>query len=381
MGQVPFAGMAWQVLHHLEGFRRLGHDVFYIEDTGSWPFDPIQNRVVPDSSYAVQFIQRILNWCGLEGRWAYRSAPQNGRVFGLSDDDLAGLYARADILINLTGATRLREEQLDVPVRIFLETDPVLPEIEVAKGNSDTLALLSAHTHHFTYGENIGLPGCGVPTGPFRYHATRPPVIVEWWQTSREPRDCFTTIGNWKQTGKDIEWNGEIYAWSKHHSFMRFLEVPRLTDECMELALSSVDDEIIQLLKSHGWRVRDSVTLSLDILRYRDYVQLSRGEFTVAKDQYVRPKSGWFSDRSVCYLAAGRPVLTQNTGFQRVLPVGEGLFPFETMEEIVSALEEVQSDYHRHSRAAAAVAHDCFRAETVLAKLLSDIGVESPKSR
>jgi hypothetical protein len=381
MGQVPFAGMAWQVLHHLEGFRRLGHDVFYVEDTGSWSFDPVQNRVSANSSYAVQFIERMLNWCGLPGRWAYRSAPENGRVFGLSDSDLAGLYSRADILINLTGATRLRGKQLDVPVRIFLETDPVLPEIEVAKGNAHTLNLLGAHSHHFTYGENIGEPTCGVPTGPFNYRPTRPPVIVEWWQTSREPRECFTTIGNWKQSGKDIEWNGELLTWSKHHAFLRFLPMPQRVSQCVELALSSVDADAIDALKSSGWRVRDAVPLSLDIAPYRDYVQLSRGEFTVAKDQNARLKSGWFSDRSACYLAAGRPVITQNTGFETTLPVGEGLFSFETMDDIVSAFEAVSSDYDRHSRAASALARDCFRAETVLAKLLSDIGVKSPESR
>ncbi len=383
MGQVPFAGMAWQVLHHLEGFRRLGHDVFYVEDTGIWPFDPEQNRISAESGYANRFIERMLQWCGggFTGRWAYRSAPENGRLSGMSESDLASLYDRADILINLTGATELRDRQLDTPVRIFLETDPGLRQIEAAKGKAKTLALLNAHTHHFTYAENIGQPICGIPTGLFRYHPTRPPVIVEWWETSRRPGNCFTTVGNWKQTGKDIEWNGEIYTWSKHHSFMKFIGLPERIDQCVELALSKVGQTTVELLHSRGWRISNSVALSLDILPYRDYVQASRGEFTVAKEQYARLKTGWFSDRSVCYLAAGRPVITQNTGFESVLPAGEGLFAFETMEEIVSAFEAVQADYDRHSRAASAVARDYFRAEKVLEKLLLDIGIDSPEKQ
>jgi hypothetical protein len=170
-----------------------------------------------------------------------------------------------------------------------------------------------------------------------------------------------------------VEWNDQIYIWSKHHEFLKFIGVPGRVGACLELALSSVDGDTINLLESHGWRVIDSVALSRDIFTYRDYVQSSRGEFTVAKDQYVRLKSGWFSDRSACYLAAGRPVITQNTGFGTVLPVGEGLFAFDSMEEIVAAFEEIHSDYDRHSRAATNIAQDYFRAETVLAKLLQDI--------
>jgi hypothetical protein len=148
MGQVPFAGMAWQVLHHLEGFRRLGHEVFYVEDTGSWPFDPNQNQVTADCAYAVRFIEQMVNWCGLSSRWAYKSAGEDGRVFGLSDQELAGLYGQADILLNLTGSTWLRDRQLDVPVRIYLETDPVLPQIEVARGETSTIEFLK-HTQSF----------------------------------------------------------------------------------------------------------------------------------------------------------------------------------------------------------------------------------------
>jgi hypothetical protein len=374
MGGAPFAGVAWQVLHYIEGFQRLGHEVFYVEDTGSWPFDPDQNRVTGDSGYAVRFIERMLKWCSPPHHWAYKSASDNGRVFGLTDRELADLYGQADILLNLTGSCHLRDRQLNVPVRVYLETDPVLPQIEMAQGNDRTVEFLQAHTHHFTYGENIGSLACGIPTGPFRYQPTRQPVILDWWETHQKPGKFFTTVANWRQTGKDVEWNGTTYTWSKHHEFLKFLEVPACTGLCIELALSSVDADATNLLTSRGWRVADAITLSKDIFPYRDYLRSSRGEFTVAKDQNVRLKSGWFSDRGACYLAAGRPVITQDTGFGTVLPTGEGLFAFNSMDEIIAAFEAIRSDYEKHNRAARAIAHDYFGAETVLAKVLKDVG-------
>jgi hypothetical protein len=380
MGQTPFAGVAWQALHYLEGFRRLGHDVYYIEDTNDWPFDPEKDAITDDWGYTVNYIARLMGWCGMSDRWAYRGAAQNGRIYGLSDSQFKRVFEQADALINVPASTKLRGEHLGVPIRVYLETDPVLPQIEVAQGRSLTIELLTAHTHHFTYAENLGSPGCGVPSGPFRYRPTRQPIVLDWWCHQARPtvggNGCqFTTIGNWQQSGKDVQWNGEIYNWSKHHQFLKFVDLPRRAAQPLELALSNVSDEYIGLLRSYGWRVVDSIGLSKDILPYRDYILGSRGEFTVAKDQNIRLRSGWFSDRSACYLAAGLPVLTQDTGFGRIIPTGEGLFAFNTMEEILSAFDAIHSDYERHRRAARAIAEEYFRAETVLGRLLDDLGL------
>ena len=380
MGGTPFAGVAWQVLHYLEGFRRLGHEVYYVEDTWDWPYDPEKNAITDDCRYTVNYIARLMEWCGLRERWAYCAAAQGNRMFGLSDSQVSRLFESADVLVNLTGETFLREQHLRVPVRIYLETDPVLPQIQVAQGRSFRIEELSAHTHHLTYGENLGARDCGVPLGAFRYRPTRQPIILDWWRSeTQRPASVnggrFTTVANWRQSGNDVEWNGEIYTWSKHHEFLRFVDLPRRTAQPLELALSNVSDECIQLLRSNGWRVVDSIALSKDILPYRDYILGSRGEFTVAKDQNIRLRSGWFSDRSACYLAAGLPVITQDTGFGKVLPTGEGLFTFSTMEDILSAFEAIHSDYERHRRAARAIAEEYFRAETVLAKLLNDVGL------
>ena len=228
MGRMPVAGVTWQALHYLEGFRRLGFAAYYVEDTGEWPYDPDRNTISDDPSYAVRSIGDLMARHGFADRWAYRAA--DGRVFGLSADGLRRLLERADALVNVTGATVLREEHRRVPVRIYLETDPVLPQIEIARGNAFHIDMLSAHTHHFTYGENIGQPDCGVPVTRFPYRPTRPPVILDWWAPeAAAPGPCFTTVASWRQAGKDVEWQGETYTWSKHHEFLKFIDLPRRT--------------------------------------------------------------------------------------------------------------------------------------------------------
>jgi hypothetical protein len=398
LGEIPLAGVIWQVLHYIEGFRRLGFDVYYVEDTGNWPYDPEQNSVTGDCTYAVDLIGKLMAAYGLSDRWAYRLGAQGGRMFGLSESQFLRLFREADILLNVTGSTLLCPEHLQVPVRIYLETDPVLPQIEIAKGNQFYIDLLNAHTHHFTYGENLGAPDCHVPVGSITYRPTRQPIVLDWWASSTRPTDevsfeseSFTTIANWRQSGKDLEWKGETYTWSKHHQFLKFLDLPRRTAQSLELALAvqerwdetekswlpqhETDAEAIRLLASHGWRITNGLRLSTDIFSYRDYILRSRGEFTVAKDQYARLRSGWFSDRSACYLAAGHPVVTQDTGFGNFIPAGEGLFAFETLDDILADFEAIRSDYERHSRMARAIAEEYLKAETVLARLLKDVGL------
>ena len=193
MGRMPVAGVTWQVLHYLEGFRRLGFDPYYVEDTGEWSYDPDQNTISEDPTYAVNSIRAVMALHRFPDRWAYRAA--DGRIFGLRAPELDRLFERAEVLVNLTGATVLRDEHRRVPVRIYLETDPVLPQIEVATGNPFHVDLLSAHTHHFTYGENIGQPDCGVPVSRFPYRPTRPPMVLDWWSSAAvSPGPCFTTV-------------------------------------------------------------------------------------------------------------------------------------------------------------------------------------------
>src|SRR4051812_17368520 len=358
----PFAGVAWQTLHYLEGLRRLGHEMYYVEDHAYWPYDGARDTICDESSWAVAYVEALAGRLGLEDRWAYVDVTRDGYVHGIGERALARLYSSADALINLSGSTVLRDEHLAPPVRIYLETDPVLPQIEVAQGREFTIDLLAAHTHHFTYGENLGAPDCRVPIERFAYRPTRQPVVLDWWMGTDGPApdSVFTTVANWKQTYKDFELAGERYTWSKDAEFRRFIDLPERLGRALELALATRDREDIALLEAHGWRVRDGMALSKSLDDYRAYIAGSAGEFTVAKDQNVRLRSGWFSDRSACYLAAGRPVVTQDTAFGNVLPTGEGLFAFSGVDAAAAAVESINADYTRHSRAARAVARDHF---------------------
>jgi hypothetical protein len=376
MGALPFAGTAWQVLHYLEGFRRLGYDVYYVEDTGCWPYDPVGDVITDDCRYTVQYIAGLMDWLGLSHKWAYRLGAE-AEPFGLSSTELARLFEGADALVNLTGSTVLRDEHMRVPVRIYLETDPVGPQIEVAQGRQFTIDVLSAHTHHFTYGENLGAVDCGVPIGMFHYQPTRQPIVLEWWaeQARSTPATLFTTIASWQQDAKAIEWQGEMYYWSKHLEFLKFIDLPQRTKHQFELALACGEPEAIQLLRSHGWHTIDAMSVSGEISRYRNYILGSMGEFTVAKDQNIRLRSGWFSDRSACYLAAGKPVITQDTAFGNNLPTGRGLFSFQTEEDIFGALDAVSTDYDSHCRSAREIAAEFFAADKVVGSMMQRVGV------
>ncbi|MEJ7783747.1 MAG: hypothetical protein WKF96_03015 [Solirubrobacteraceae bacterium] len=381
MANMPVAGVVWQVLHYLEGLRRLGHHVVYVEDTGNWPYDPYEQTVTDDAGGAVRRLSGLLASIGMADDWAFCNAARAGEPSGMTLERLANELARADALINISGVTVLGETHMAVPVRIYLETDPVKPQIEVAQGNPETIAYLEAHTHHFTFGERLGMPGCTVPQGPFYYRPTRQPVILDWWGPAPDfpapPAGPmrFTTIANWKQTGNDVEWEGEVYTWDKSVQFLRLLDLPSRVAAQLELALALDDDDTLAGLRAAGWRVVSAAGLSDDHHLYRDYIIASGGEVSAAKDQYVRPRSGWFSDRTATYLAAGRPAVVQDAGFDVALPTGLGLLAFATVEEAAAGVEEIAADYECHSLAAHEIAREFFRAETVLARMLSEAGL------
>ena len=376
-GAMPFAGVGWQVTQYLEGFRRMGHDVFYLEDTQRWPYDPVEDTVSDDAGPAIAYVARLMERCGLRNRWAYRDVADGDAVHGVSDAELSRVLDSAEILINLSGATLLRDEHLRVPIRVYLETDPVRVQIEVALGNQSAIDYLAAHTHHLSYGENFGAPDCGVPIERFTYKPTRPPVILDWWDQGAQDLTLgdrpFTTIANWKQRGKDVVWRGERLTWSKDVEFERFLSVPSRVSVPVELALSADDAEAVRRLREAGWRVRRARPLSQDLDAYRDYLMASAGEFSVAKEQNVKLRSGWFSDRTAAYLAAGRPAIVQDTAFGCALPTGAGLFAFATVDDAVEAFEAVSADYPRHCRAARSIAEEYLSSDVVLAELIGSL--------
>jgi hypothetical protein len=377
VARMPLAGIAWQTLHYLEGLRRCGWNAYYVEDCWDWPYDADRGTVTDDPSFTAGLIDRLTRWAGMEGQWVYRGPTRE--VLGVSEAEYSRLLSEAELLVNLSGATELLDEHSAIPVRIYLETDPVLPQIGLALGHDYVWSMVRAHTHHFTFAENYGAPDCEIPViDEIDYQPTRQPVVLEWWET-RPPHDPdapFSTVATWNQAGdKDVEWEGRQLMWSKHEQFLRFLDLPRITGQRMELALATADPEVPTMLEARGWSVSDAFELSNDILTYRDYIQRARGEFSVAKGQVVHVRSGWFSDRSACYLAAGRPVVLQATGFECALPTGRGLFAFADMDEAAAAMAAIEADYEGNSDSAREIARECFAAERVVGSVLERAGL------
>jgi hypothetical protein len=377
MGRCPFGGQTWLYLNWLRGLHRLGHEVWYVEDDTVWPYDPDRNAVTDDCSYGVRHVERCLERIGLPGQWAFRLADRKGACWGLAEGALRELYRTCDALLNVVGATDLRDDHMAARRRIYVQTDPVIAELRLANGDEHTRAVFALHDAIATYGENYGAPDCGVPLGAVRYRKTRQPIDLDLWPMAFDPAARhFTTIGNYRQTGDDVEYNGEVYRWSKHYEWEKLLELPRRTRQPFEVALKVDSPADRERLEEHGWRVVSPVRMSLDPFGdYPAYFRRSRAELTVAKDQNVRLRSGWFSERDACYLACGKPVVAQDTGFGSVLPTGAGLFAFTTMDEALAAIEAINSDYRKHCEAARAIAEEHFEARKVAARLLADVGL------
>ena len=404
MGADPYAGMAWMHMQIAGGLLRIGCDVHYLETTSAWPYDPMQGMRVADAAYPTAHLAATAARFGLGERWAYRCSWSDGRWLGPDACRADDLLKTADAVLNVSGSTSLKEDYLHCSRLVYLGTDPVGDELLYAAGDPRRVAMIDEHQDVVTYGENIGTPRCPLPPLPRLRGHTRQPVLMDLWESGPDTppmRDMFTTIGNWRQDGQDAVFQGRPLRWSKHHEFLKFVDVPRRAGRIVELATNlgdpddepapepspqdldpneirgaeSIDGRHARLLLENGWRLADGPALSLDPWKYRDYILSSKAEFTVAREFNVLPRSGWFSERSACYLAAGRPVVTQDTGFSDVLPTGEGLFAFTTSEEAVEAIRAIDADYPRHARAARAIAHDWFRAEVVLPKLIADLSL------
>lgn len=378
MTKMPVAGVVWQTMQYVVGFKRLGYDVYYVEAHGRTPSMFSEREGDDASEKAATFIERVMRRFDLAGRWAFHALHADGRVYGLSDAQLNELYRSAALLINLHGGTMPLPEHYATDRLVYLGTDPVEVEIELHDGIPRAIDFLAPHCAFFSYGENYGNADCKLPVSKvYRFKPTRQPIIVDFWENAAlNAAKDFTTIGNWRQPWREVTFQGEVFHWSKHLEFLKFIDLPQRTGQSFELALSSYDEEERRMLEAAGWRVRPALDISMDLDAYRDYILKSRGEFTVAKDQNVRLRSGWFSDRSASYLAGRRPVITQETGFSNILPTGTGLFGFSTMDEILDAVEAINSDYARHSRAAYDIAREYFSYDRVLTRLLDDVGLE-----
>lgn len=380
MGNCPIAGVIWQAIHYIVGLQRLGHDVYYIEDTSRVPYDPVAYTLTEDTTYVGKVLAQLADEFGFAGKWAFspRYRSREETLGPLSRAQVNDLYRDADALLNICGSHELNEDLLLSNRLVYVESDPGVEQIKVDKGDKGTIDFLSRHCALFTFGENIGRLEFPVPLHGFTWLPTRQPVVLDLWKTSAPPAPgaTFTSIANLATGGKkDIEWRGETYIWSKLPEFERFRLAPEKAGEDFELATNFKEPELAARFHGARWRSISPDPMSVAYHDYGAYVQQSKGEFTVAKDQYVRLNTGWFSDRSACYLAAGRPVITQQTGFTRLYGGNEGLFSFENVDDVVAAVKSINADYARHSRAAKEIALEWFDSDKVVGSMLDRIGL------
>jgi len=379
MGSMPIAGVIWQHIHYLVGLQRLGHDVYYIEDSARLPYNPETFEINNEFDYAAWLLNRLSQEFGFKNRWGFCARYLPGTpTAGLPLKKIRQLYRDADAILNICGAQEFNDDLLVSDSILYIESDPGVEQIKIDKGVRSTVSYLGRHHALFTFGENVGTKSFPVPTHGFKWLPTRQPVVTDLWKTKRSPSRAavFTSVANWSTSGlKDITWRGEKYLWSKSREFLRFISAPKESGETFELATNINDAKTRANFERRGWRLSSPLQMSVDYWLYRDYIRRSKGEFTVAKDQYVRLNTGWFSDRSVCYLAAGRPVIIQETGFTKIYGGKAGLLSFRSLGEIVDAVKMINADYAKHSRAARALAREFFEAKKVLKSILDHAGI------
>ena len=360
IARYPFGGVTWCSLMYLLGLRALGHDVLYIEDTGECIYDPESNAIALDPAYGTRYIHDALAPFDLANNWSF--VNYDGTYHGQSRAAVREYCGDADLFINLSGGSWFwRDEYAAIPRRVFIDSDPVFTQLAIAKGEGWYVDFFRKFDHLFTFGANIDTPGSDVPTGGFTWHKTWQPVVTELWHTNEPPRDNrFTTVMTWR-TDSFTDIDGD-----KDREFLRFIDLPAQTASRFELAVNGPHD----LLREHGWSPIDAMRVSRSPWDYRDFIQRSRAEFGIAKHAYVSQRSGWFSDRTECYMAAGRPVVVQDTGWSAHLPSGTGLIGFSTVEEAIDGLDRIEHDYSQHAHRAAEIARASFDAAHVLPAFL-----------
>jgi hypothetical protein len=359
IARYPFGGVTWCSLMYLLGLRTLGHEVFYIEDTGECVYDPVQNTRSTDPAYGTSYIHNALEPVGLGDRWSF--VNYDGTYHGRSAEDVRRYAEGADLFINLSGGSWFwRDEYARIPCKIFIDSDPAFTQLAIAKAEPWYVAFFERFDSLFTFGANIGTAASPIPVGAFSWHKTWQPITIDDWQTTMAPRDRFTTVMTWQiESFTDVGGN-------KDQEFVRFIDLPSRTRQPFELAINGPQT----LLREHGWDTVDAMQVSRTPNGYRDFIQRSKGEFGVAKHTYVAMRSGWFSDRTECYLAAGRPALVQDTGWTAHLPCGEGLLAFASPEDALAGIDRINTDYERHARRAREIAREHFDARVVLPRLL-----------
>ncbi len=381
VGLYPVGGVAWDYLQYVIGLARLGHDVYYHEDTWSWPYHPVECQATADGSYSARFLADFFQRYApdLSSHWHYLHLHETS--YGMDRSAFDEVARTADVFLNVSGAVMIPDQLSPHCIKVFLDTDPGYNQIMLSERFAwsenvdrwcDTVA---AHDRHFTYAENIHGDDCLIPKLEFRWQTTRMPLVTELWGPLAEPpapaTAPWTTVMTWNAFKGRLFYRGMEYK-SKGSEFEKIMDLPKHLTAPLKVAVGGIKAPLDQLA-DNGWQVVDGPETSLTPQQYQGFIVQSRGEISPAKHVYVALRSGWFSCRSVCYLGAGRPVVVQDTGFSRILPVGQGILAFSTGDEARAAIEAVESNYRLHNRAALELADELFSARKVLPRMIEDI--------
>jgi hypothetical protein len=367
----PLGGMTWHHLNYLLGLHELGHEVWFLEDSGSYsyPYNPVTWQSSADSTYGRQYLERTFAQYGLPKRYCYYSQFEDTH-YGLSKAELDDLLRRADLLLCVSGVTPMRQDRPRPRRTAVIDTDPVFTQLRMTH-DAEFLQYYGGFDAVATFGRLIGTAQCDVPTHGMNWIGTNQPVSLRHWPAAAGESRAFTTLGKWEHTTeRHLEFNGRRYLSSKGTQWLKMLDLPRRVPWKMTMGMQAMPGETAREFAGHGWELVDAEKATLSCEAFGDFIRSSAGEFTVAKEIYADLPSGWFSDRSSAYLASGRPVVTQDSGFDRWLPTGEGLFSFGTLDQAAAALNEIAQDYPRHATAARRIAMDHFNSNKVLAELL-----------
>jgi len=376
LGQYAFGGVTWDYIQYLLGFRALGHDVWYLEDSGAWPYDPVKQTVSDDCTYNVGYLRGMMESFGFGDRWIYRNGA-DGKFYGAGEAAARDLIKNADLLVNVSSAGWLKDYDFGVKHQMFIDGDPMFCQVGLLDPkNADYAKRVRAHDSHFSFGLNLGAADCLAPDVGIRWKKTVQPIALDWWPAqSDEGLDRFTTVMNWASYAP-VEWQGKLYG-QKDLEFDKFKQLPQRTPQHLEMAMGQGvgGKRPTEELRALGWTILEAGDVLPDHTSYHEFLRTSKAEWSVAKHGYVAGCTGWFSCRTACYLALGRPAVVQETGWSDHIPAGDGLLAFSTLDEAVDAIADINDHYAEHQSAARALAEQFFDAKKVCGDLLKQAGI------
>ncbi len=404
IARYPLGGVTWDWLNYILGFRKLGHEVHYFEDGPKWLYNPMKHSVMI-SDYNVTYLKKVMGEFGFDSQWTYLSrggSIESSKIYG--NKNIQEIFQSADIIFNIAGSTNMQLLTKEFPMKngvkkVFIDGDPMINQMKILNDGSDNI-VTNSHDLFFTYAENIGKKDCKIPRiKDVKWMTTRFPVhLPSWSAQSKNKTDTFTTISNW-QSYKGYTFNGQKYSGSKSTEFLKFFDIPKITGQKMEIALAADTEKKenivhgkklknmtwlrnknnLEKMEKAGWKITDPLKISKDWNSYKKYIEGSYGEWSVAKNAYVKAHTGWFSCRSACYLASGKPVILEDTQFSKFIRTGKGLFSFKNKNEALHAINEIHKNYEYHCAEARNIAEKYFDSDKVLRDMLKKCKIKNKK--